>query len=138
MPTTPALTPVERIAGALVAFEALGVAALAGWQVVALGAGDTVSVASALALIVLTVVGAVAVGSFAVAILRGQSWGRSGSIVVQLLLLAVALGAVSGTYADGGVALALAAPAFVVLVLLVLSVRAAARREPGEPDARPH
>jgi len=135
MPTTPALTPVERIAGVLVALEALGVAALAGWQIVAMAGGDTVSVASAVALIVLTVVGAVAVGSFAVAILRGQSWGRSGAIVVQLLLLAVALGAVTGTYADGAVALALAAPGLVVFVLLVMSVRAAARRE---SDARPH
>jgi len=130
MPTNAALTPVERTAGVLVALEALGVAALAGWQIVALTAGDTASAASALALVVLTVIGAVAVGSFAVAIFRAQSWGRSGAIVVQLLLLAVALGAVTGTYADAGVALALAAPALVVLVLLVLSVRAAARREP--------
>ena len=48
----------------------------------------------------LTAVGAAAVLAFAVAIWRGQSWGRSGGIVTQLLILAVALGAVTGAYAD--------------------------------------
>lgn len=128
MPTIPTPAPIERFAGALVAIEALGVAALVGWQVVALAAGDTVSLSSAIALVVLTAIAAVAVGAFAFAVFRGESWGRSGGIVVQLLLLAVALGAVTGTFADPGVALVLAAPAVVGLVMLVLAVRAAAAR----------
>ncbi|MCR2785264.1 MULTISPECIES: histidine kinase [unclassified Microbacterium] len=128
MPTTPAPTPIARLGGALLALEALGVAALVGWQVVALAGGDTGSMSSAIALMVLTAVTAVAVAAFSVAVFRGQSWGRSGGIVVQLLLLAVALGAVTGTFADPTVALLLAGPALLTLVLLVLGVREAAPR----------
>jgi hypothetical protein len=117
-----------RIAAILLAVEGLAIVGLAVWQIVALVAGDTASVESALALIVLTVVGAAAVISFAVATWRGLSWGRSGGIVTQLLILAVALGAVTGSYADPGAGLALAAPAVVTLVLLVIDVRAAGRR----------
>ena len=85
-----------RIAAILLAIEGLAIVGLVVWQVGALVAGDTGSVESALALIVLTVVGAAAVLSFAVATWRGLSWGRSGGIVTQLLILAVALGAVTG------------------------------------------
>ena len=98
------------------------------WQVVALASGDTGSIESAVALVVLTLVGAAAVLAFAVAIWRGQSWGRSGGIVTQVLILAVALGAATGAYADPSTALVLAVPALVVLVLLVLAVRDAGRR----------
>ena len=74
----------------------------------------------------LTAVGAAAVAAFAVALWRGRSWGRSGSIVVQLLILAVALGAATGAYAEPIVGLALAAPAVVALILLILGARRAA------------
>lgn len=116
-----------RIAAVLVGLEGLGVAALTVQEIVAIAAGDTASVESAIALSVLTLVGAAAVLAFAVAIWRGQSWGRSGGIVTQLLILAVALGAATGSFADPTVALALAAPALIVLVLLVLAVRDAGR-----------
>ena len=124
-----------RIAAVLLALEGLAIVGLVVWQVGALIAGDTGSIESALALIVLTVVGAVAVLSFAVATWRGLSWGRSGGIVTQLLILAVALGAVTGAYADPTTALALAAPAVLTLVLLVVDVRAAGRdARSGEPE----
>lgn len=124
-----------RIAAVLVGLEGLGLAALAIWQVVALVSGDTASVETALALVVLTVAGAALVLAFAVAIWRGRSWGRSGGIVAQLLILAVALGAATGAYADPLGAIVLAAPAVVVLVLLVLAVREAGRAERGETSA---
>ena len=123
-----------RVSAVLVGLEGLGLVALAVWQILAVIGGDTGSLASALALIVLTAVGATAVVAFAVAIWRGQSWGRSGGIVTQLLILAVALGAATGAFADGTTALALAAPALVVLVLLVLAVREAGRAERDERD----
>ena len=123
MPTnTPA-----RTAAVVVALEGAGLVALTVWQVEALFAGDTASMASSLALAVLTAVGAIAVVAFAVAIWRDQSWGRSGGIVTQLLLLAVALGAVTGAYAAPSVAWILAVPALVALVLLVIAVRGAGR-----------
>ena len=124
-------------AALLVALEGLGLVALVAWQIAALAAGDTDSIESALALIVLTFVGAAAVLAFAVAIWRGQSWGRSGGIVTQLLVLAVALGAATGAFAVPSVALALAVPALIALVLLVLAVRDAGRaaRASAGPDA---
>lgn len=123
MPTHPS----ARIAAVLLALEAAAIIALVLWQVAALAAGDTESLESAIALVVLTAVGAVAVLAFAVATWRGQSWGRSGGIVVQLLILAVALGAVTGAYADAAAGLGLAVPAIVTLVVLAIAVRAAGR-----------
>lgn len=123
---------VVRTAAALVGLEGLGIVALAGWQVVALAGGDTDSLVSAIALIVLTLVGAIVVIAFAVGVLRGRSWGRSGAIVTQLLILAVALGAATGQYAHPLVGLALAVPATIGLVLLVLAARGAGRRD--SPD----
>jgi hypothetical protein len=120
-----------RLAAIIVGLEGIGVLALAVWQTAALLSGDADSIESAIALVVLTVVGAAAVLAFAVAIWRGQSWGRSGAIVTQLLILAVALGAATGAYADPAVALVLAAPAIVGLVLLVLAVRDAGRAARG-------
>ncbi|MGL1544402.1 hypothetical protein ACSTIA_23855, partial [Vibrio parahaemolyticus] len=70
--------PVRLLAALVLGLEAIGVLALAGWQVVALIGGDTDSVVSSLALIVLTVIGAAAIGAFAVATARDVSTGRSG------------------------------------------------------------
>jgi hypothetical protein len=123
-----------RIAAVLVGLEGLGLTALTVREIVAIAAGDTGSIESAIALAVLTLVGAAAVLAFAVAIWRGQSWGRSGGIVTQLLILAVAFGAATGSFADPSIAWALAIPALIVLVLLVLAVRdagRAARRQHG-------
>ncbi|GAA5211472.1 hypothetical protein GCM10025774_32580 [Microbacterium kyungheense] len=127
-----------RVAAVLVGLEGVGIAALVVWQIVEILRGDTDSLASAIALIVLSLVGAAAVIAFAVAVWRGQSWGRSGGIVTQLLILAVALGAVTGAFAAPGIALALAAPAIVTFVLLILAVRDAGRaaRQDGSGSAR--
>jgi peptidoglycan/LPS O-acetylase OafA/YrhL len=114
------------IAGGLVVLEAVAVAVLAALQVGAVLAGDTAALETAIALIVLTVVGAVIVGAFGVAVVRGRSWGRSGGIVVQLLVLAVAIGAMTGTYAHPLTGLQLAVPAVIVLVLLFAAARRAA------------
>ena len=123
----------DRIAAILLGLEGLALIALVVWQIRALAIGDTESVESAIALLVLTAIGAVAVLAFAAVTWRHQSWGRSGGIVTQLLILAVALGAVTGAYADSTTGLVLAVPAIVTLVLLVIAVRAAGRVTRGEP-----
>lgn len=120
--------PVRFAAAALLGLEALGVLALAGWQIVALIGGDTDSVVSSIALIVLTVIGAAIVGAFGVATARDVSAGRSGGIVTQLLILSVAIGAVTGEWAAPAAAALIAAPAVLGLVLLVGAVRRAAPR----------
>jgi hypothetical protein len=127
MPTT----AVERFAAVVLGGESLVLLVLAGWELVALVSGDTESISSSIALLVLTALGAVAVGAFAVAVWRGASWGRSGGIVTQLLTLAVALGALTGADPQPGFAAAIAAPAVVALVALILSARAAGQRVRG-------
>lgn len=124
-----------RIAAVLLAIEGLAVAVLVVWQIAAIATGDTGSIESAIALIVLTAIGAVAVVSFAVATWRDLSWGRSGGIVTQLLILAVALGAATGAYAAPTTALLLAVPAVLTLALLVVDVRAAGRVTRADGDA---
>jgi hypothetical protein len=73
-------------------------------------------------------IGAAAVLAFAGAVWRGASWGRSGGIVTQVLALAVVLGALTGPQPNPAAAVALAVPAVLCLVLLVVGSRAAARR----------
>lgn len=116
-----------RLAAILLALEAAALLVLTAWELIALIGGDTTSIESSLALLVLTVVGAAALGAFAVAVWRGQSWGRSGGIVAQLLLASVAIGSLTGPGARPGVALALAVPAVAGLVALVLAARQAGR-----------
>lgn len=130
---TSAAAPAAAI---IVGLEGAAVFVLVVIQVIALFGGDAGDVTSGIALIVLTAVGAAALLAFAVAIARDQSWGRSGGIVSQLLILAVALGAATGAYAHPLVALALCVPAVVALVLLFAGVRRAAadRVERGARD----
>lgn len=130
-------TVMERTAAVLLAAEGIGLLVLVGWQIVALVTGDTDSFASALALLVLTAVGAAAVLGFAVAAWGGQSWGRSGGIVTQLMIIAVALGAATGDYGHPATAVALAIPAVIVLACLFAAVRSAGRRRPSADAAAP-
>lgn len=118
---------VGRLAALLVGLEGVALAVLAGWQIVALAAGDTLAIESSIALIVLTVVGAAIVLAFAVGVARGQSWGRSGGIVTQALILAVAGGAATGAFAHPSIAVAIGVPAVVVIVLLVVAAGVDAR-----------
>lgn len=128
------ITPVERVAAVLLALEGLGLLLIVGWEITALVAADAASVATSLALIVLTGICAAALLGFAAATWRGVSWGRSGGIVAQILILAIALGAATGSYGQPVLAAQLAVPAVIVLVCLVLGVRAAGKRREPEPD----
>lgn len=122
------ITPAERLAAVILALESIVLLIVTGWELVALVSGDTESVASSIALLVLTAIGAVAVAAFAAATWRGSSWGRSGGIVTQLLALAVALGALSGTDPQPAFAAAVSAPAIVAFIALVIGTRDAGRR----------
>lgn len=122
MPTT----AVTATAAGILALEGVGLAALTVWQVVAAVSGDRASLSGSFALIVLTAIGAICVIAFAAAVLVGRSWGRSGGIVTQLLVIAVAVGAATGAYAHPLLGLALALPAIAALVLLFLTARGAA------------
>lgn len=122
-------------AAILVGLEGIAVAALAGLMMPSLIAGDTTDLGTAWALILMTVIAAVALFAFAIAILRDRGWGRSGAIVAQLLILAVALGAATGAYAHPLVALALTVPAVITLILVIAAARAAGRRDAQPADS---
>lgn len=132
----PGIPPLRRrsadlAASVLLAAEAAGVLVLAIWEAFALASGNTSSVASSIALLALTALAAAGAGAFAVAVARGSGWGRSGGVVAQLLILAVAGGALTGAYADPAVAAGLAAPAGITLILLLLGARRAGGRRDG-------
>ena len=124
----------SSVAAVIVAAEGVGLGVLAVWELIALIGGDTDSAVSSIALLVLTGIGAVIVLGFAAGIARGRSWARSGGIVAQLLILAVALGAATGQYAHPLTGLALAIPAVAALVLLILVARAAGRGRSADAD----
>lgn len=116
-----------RLAALVLALEGVGLFAIAAWELVALVDGDTTSVETSVALLVLTAISAAALVVLAVGVWRGRSWGRSGGIVAQVLLASVAFGSLTGPDARPAVALALAVPAVVGFVLLLLAARAAGR-----------
>jgi hypothetical protein len=121
-------------AAVLVGVEGLGLLVLGARQLAALLAGDLTSAPTAVALLVLTAAGAAAVLAFAVGIARGRSWARSGGIVTQVLILSVALGAVTGVYGSPLTALSLAVPAVAALALIVVTARRAAA-EASAPES---
>lgn len=123
--------PVRVLAAAVLMLEAVGLAVLLVWQLVAMSAGDTAALPTALALAVLTAVGVIALAAFSLATAREQSWGRSGGIVMQALILAVAIGELTGEQADAGKAALIALPGVVGGIVLFLAVRAARPRERG-------
>jgi hypothetical protein len=90
------------------------------------------SLASALALTVLTALAAVWVTAIGIGVLRGRAWSRGAAIVWQVMQIAVAVGAFRGTFARAEVGWLLLVPALAALVLLFSRpvVEATRRMEP--------
>jgi hypothetical protein len=76
------------------------------------------SLASALALTVLTALAAAWVIAIGIGMLRGRAWSRGAAIVWQVLQIAVAVGAFQGSFARPEVGWLLLLPALAALVLL--------------------
>lgn len=116
--------PVSIAAAILVALEAVGLGVLAVAQIGEILAGHSAEIATGIALLVLTIVMAAGVAAFAYGIFREKTWGRSGGIVTQILILSVALGAATGTFYDHpAMGAAIAAPGVLGLVLIIASSR---------------
>lgn len=113
----------QRASVSLLALESIGLAALTVWEVISLVRGDLSSLATSLALLVMTLVATGALAGFAFAVHTGRAWGRSGGIVAQVLIFAVAVGAVQGADAHWGIAAALALPAIATFAALIGSAR---------------
>jgi hypothetical protein len=122
---------------ALVAVLLLETAALAAavvYFVVELLVATPSSVASAVGITVIVAAGAVWVGFIAVGVLRGQAWTRAATVVVQVLIGAVAIGSFQGADPRPDLGIVLLVPAILALVLLftkpVLAATEGRDREP--------
>ncbi len=89
----------------------------------ALAAGQVTSTPAGVALVVLTVLGALALCAFAVGTLRRTSWARSGGIVFQVLGIALGLASLTLQPVPWLFTLGVGATALVCLVLLIAAVR---------------
>jgi hypothetical protein len=99
--------------------EALAVVAVAIWLIVDLVSLQPTSYATAIALIVLVIVGAIWVGATAVASFSRAPWSRAAAIVWQILQVSIAVGAFQGLFARPDVGWVLLVPAVTVIGLLL-------------------
>jgi hypothetical protein len=124
--------PAAFAAGVL-ALEGAALAVITLIELFALGSGDASSLASGVALIVLTLIGTAALFAFAVGTLRGASWARSGGILFQVLGIALALASLSIQPTPWFFALVIGGAGVVGLALLI-----AVTRRDGASDPRLH
>lgn len=94
------------------------------------------SMASAIALIVLTAIAAVWVTWIALSLRRGAPWSRGGAVFWQLVQLAIALGAIQGSFAQPLIGAAIAVPSILVLVLMCTRSVMEHTRRP-DPEVEP-
>jgi hypothetical protein len=120
---------VTVLAGILFAESALLLAATV-YLLVELAIATPVSLASALALLVLTAVAAIWLAVIGVNLLRGRAWVRAATIVWQVLQIAVAIGCFQGAFAQPAVGWVLLVPALVAgLLVFSKPVLEATRRD---------
>ncbi len=117
--------------------EAAALVAIVVWLVVDLVALQPSSYATAIALIVLVVIGAVWVGAVAVASLRRAPWSRAAAIVWQILQVSIAVGAFQGLFARPDVGWLLLVPAVTVIGLLLWPPVRLAYTRPQDVDRAP-
>jgi len=116
----------------LLAAEAALLWAAVLWLILELLTQQPTSFASALAILVLTVVAALWVSTITVGTLRGRSWIRAAAVTWQLVQIFIAVGCFQGFYARPDLGWALLVPSVLVLVLLFTRsvVQATSTREP--------
>lgn len=119
-------------AAAVLGLEALALLVFAIIELVGLGAGDAASLPTAVALIVLTLIGATALVAFALGTRAGRSWARSGGVVFQVLAVALALAALTLQPVSWTFVLGVGLPALVGFVLLISSARREGERREAE------
>lgn len=104
------------------------------YLVVEIVATRPASYASGLALIVLSLIATTWLGFIAANILRGRAWVRGGTLVWQVLQIAVAVGCFQGAFAQPQIGWVLLVPALVAIGLLFTPpvIEATSGREPRE------
>lgn len=116
-------------ASAVLAAEGAALTVFALIELIGLGAGDATSLPTALALIVLTFIGAVALFAFAIGTRRGHSWARSGGVVFQVLAIAIALASLTLQPVAWAFTAGVGLPALLCFALLIASTRAENERQ---------
>jgi hypothetical protein len=111
-------------ASAVLAAEGAALIVFALIEIVGLGAGDAASLPTALALIVLTLLGAAALIAFAIGTRTGRSWARSGGVVFQVLAIALALASLTLQPVAWAFTVGVGLPALLCFALLIASTRA--------------
>lgn len=120
-----------RAAAAVLALEGAVLVVFAIIEMFGLGAGSAASLPTAIALVVLTLIGAAALFAFAAGTHRGRGWARSGGVVLQVLAVALALAATGVQPVPWLFVVGVGLPGLVGFVLLI----AASRREREDVDA---
>ena len=111
------------IAAAVLALEGAALGVIAVIELLGLGAGEAALLPTAIALIVLTLVGAAALFTFAAGARIGRNWARSGGVVLQVLAMALALSSLTVQPVPWTFILAVGLPGLVGFVLLIASAR---------------
>ena len=107
-------------------------ACVTGWLLIELVTTRADTIGGGIAIVVLSLIALAWVAATTVGTARRRSWIRASALTIQLVMMAVALGAFQGQYAVPDVGWALLAPALVAVVLLFLpSTVAATRRDPA-------
>jgi hypothetical protein len=118
-------------AAAVLAAESVVLLVFTVIELAGLGAGDVASLPTALALIVLTLIGSAALAAFAIGTRVGKSWARSGGVVFQVLAVALALASLTVQPVSWAFTVGVGLPGLLGFVLLISS----ARREAEEREA---
>ncbi|MGW9627040.1 hypothetical protein [Microbacterium sp. NPDC055521] len=126
-------------AAIVLALEGVALGIVCVIELLALGAGDTSSSMGGIALIVLTLVAAVALGAFSWGTLRRASWARSGGVLFQVLGVALGLASLSLEPKVWLFTLGVGGTALIGLVLLISATRRDGASDPRlRPGDEPH
>lgn len=104
---------------ALIALEAVAFVAVTVFLIVEIFAAPADSVASAIALTVVVAIAAVWLAAIVRGLWHSQPWTRGATIVVQVLLIAIAVGSFQGIGPRPDIGWLILAPAIVALVLVL-------------------
>lgn len=118
---------------AVLALETLAIATLVCWLLVQLVTTPSETVGGGIAIVVLAIIALGWAATTTFGAVRRRGWMRGSALTMQLVQMAVALGAFQGQYAVPEIGWALFVPALLVSVMIFLpSVVSATRR-----DSRP-
>lgn len=114
----------------LVCLEAIGLVVLFGYTIVGFANRGDDSLMAAISILIVAAVSAFWAGATFLALSRRRRWARSSALTIQIFIIAVAVGAFQGIYAQPLIGWALLIPALVAgIAALIASLDAAPRVE---------